>query len=391
MRLLLFFLAVLAASAQAQTLDDLLFFGQRSPAVGPRLTAMGGAATAGLGDWDAAYANPAGLAYLRSAQAVASAEAFVNEADGFGRGFARDEEGVVLETVGYAAPLPVVRGALAFGGGYHTTASYLRTTEAGGRDQRGRRESGWQGAVSAAGAVALSPRLMGGLSVNAPVGRYERTSGPDGDFDGGFSTRDTELAGVNVRAGLSAALDYGLRLGLTVESPTWLRLDQQGEDETADGDIEIVDREVVMRTPWRVAVGFLAGSPAVLVSADVEVVDWGQARFLADGDPDLLYENAFADSYLRPVLNTRLGVEGLVGPVALRAGAAFQPDPRYVGPTPEVIRQTYAVGAGVNVHPQARLDVTLIHVRDDSVAPFPVGVEGHGTRNAVQVGVDVRF
>src|SRR5690606_40644514 len=66
MRLLLFFLAVLAASAQAQTLDDLLFFGQRSPAVGPRLTAMGGAATAGLGDWDAAYANPAGLAYLRS-------------------------------------------------------------------------------------------------------------------------------------------------------------------------------------------------------------------------------------------------------------------------------------------------------------------------------------
>lgn len=387
MRLLLLIALVGATSVQAQTLDDLLFFGQRAPAIGPRMAAMGGAATAGLGDWNAAYANPAGLAYLTSSQVVASADAFVQ--DGYGRGFNDSAEGAVLGTVGGAYSLPVVQGALAFGAGYQTTAIYRRNTEGLRGDDYG--EYGWQGEVTVAGAVALTPRLMGGLSLNAPVGLFERAGNYGGARDEGSTLQDTELAGVNVRAGLSAALDYGVRLGLTVESPTWLRLDQQGDQRSPDGDVERINRETVLQTPWRVGVGFLVGGPSVLVSADVEVVDWGQARFIADGDPDLAYENDFANAYFGPVLNTRIGAETLLGPVALRAGAAFQPDPRYIGPTPDVVRQTYSVGIGVNVHPQARLDVAFLHVEDDGVPLFDGISEFYGTRDAVQFGVDVRF
>jgi hypothetical protein len=144
-----------------------------------------------------------------------------------------------------------------------------------------------------------------------------------------------------------------------------------------------------MTTPWRFSVGFLAGSPHALVVADVEVVDWSQARFDADGDPILAQENAFADAFFRTVIHSRVGAEGRLGAVALRVGAAFQPDPRFDGPVPEAVWQQYAVGVGVEVHPGARLDLAFVHTRDED--PF-VPFEGErGVRHALQIGVDVRF
>lgn len=367
-------LFLFASEASAQTAVDLYHFGRRTPAVGARLTAMGGAAVAGLGDWTAAYANPAGLAYLQSSQAVASGHAFVQDAEGFGN----QREGLTLGAVGYAMPLPVLRGALVFGGGYRETAVYARPLEGA---------SGWQGEASLEGAVALAPRLVGGLAINAPLGHYSTNAYAVATGDG-YDVVATEamLYGVNVRGGLSLALDHGIRLGLAVETPTYLRVEHEPRVRATD---VVHPYDVAMTTPWRFALGFLAGGPGVLVSADVEIVDWSQARFDADGDPELLRENAFAGAAYRTVLNARVGAEGQLGPVALRVGAAFQPDPRFDGPTPERLRQTYAAGIGVRVRPEARLDVALVHTRDEAFvrfSPFPDAV-----RNAVQVGLDVRF
>ena len=363
--------ALLALPASGQTADDLYRLGRREPAAGARLAAMGGAAVAGLGDWTAAFANPAGLTYLERRQVVAATHAYTQEGEdyrGYGGG---DVQGVTLGALGGAVPLPVARGALAFGGGYRETAVYARSDAA----SRGAFETGWQGEVSLAGAVALTPRLMGGLSVGAPIGQYRREDGFDAD-----------LAGVNARAGLSLALDYGVRLGLTVETPTYLRVEQRSRISTRDG---APLRDVAMTTPWRVAAGFLAGSERVLVTADVEVVDWSQARFDADGDPFLVDENDFADAAFRTVINSRVGAEARLGIVALRVGAAFQPDPRFDGPVPEAVWQQYAFGLGVEVHPTARVDLAFVHTRDeDAFAPF---AGSRGVRNALQAGVDVRF
>ena len=385
-RLLLLLLAVvLAGPATAQTADDLYRLGQREPAIGARMTAMGGAAGAGLGDWTAAFANPAGLAYLRSRQAIAAAHAFTRETDGTrGRRSSGEAEAATLSALGFAAPLPVARGALAFGGGYQETATYARVVSDGRFPSL--QEEGWQGEASLAGAVALTPRLMGGLSVNAPVGRYRREGADPNAPRDAAPWFDAELAGVNVRGGLSLALDYGVRLGLTVETPTYLRVEQVGRVWTDD---VVPPRDVALVTPWRVALGFLAGSETLLVTADVEVVDWSQARFDTDGDADLVRENAFAEALFRTVLNSRVGGEARLGAVALRVGAAFQPDPRFDGPVPEAVRQQYALGVGVQLHPQARLDLAFTHTRDeDAFVPLD-GVVGR--RNALQVGLDLRF
>ena len=61
-------LAVCATPTRAQTAADALFFSQRLPATGPRLTALGGASLAGIADYGALYSNPAGLGYFEMSE-----------------------------------------------------------------------------------------------------------------------------------------------------------------------------------------------------------------------------------------------------------------------------------------------------------------------------------
>lgn len=392
--LLLFALAAPALPASsAQTADDLFFFGRRAPAVGARMAGMGGAAVAGLGDWSAAFANPAGLGYLRSRQGVVSGHGFIQGIDSYGRGVITEAEGFTLGSVAFATPLPTARGSMVVGIGYNETAVYTRSTNDGssGIGVYHSNETGFQGDVSLASAMAVSPRVMVGLSVNAPIGHYtfdERFF--DGDLDGGAPSFDADIFGANVRAGATFEATPAMRLGLTIESPTILNIDETGP---AFGR-----NEYRIATPWRIAAGFLASSPRALVSADVELVDWSQARFVTD-DPVFDAENLIAGRFLNAVLNTRVGGEFRLGSVALRAGAAFQPDPRFDSFQPEAIRQHYSVGVGVRVSQQARLDAAFTHTRladgtrgslFDNEGYFLRDVD-HAFRNSLQVGVDMRF
>ncbi|MCH7638973.1 MAG: hypothetical protein IH855_05865 [Bacteroidetes bacterium] len=388
--LLLAIAAITLPSSSAQTADDLFFFGRRAPAVGARMAGMGGAAVAGLGDWSASFANPAGLGYLRSRQGVISGNGFVQGADLYGLRFHTAAEGFTLGTAAIATPLPTSRGALAVGIGYNETAVYTRSSGGNGADFDWADESGFQGELSVAGAMAVSPRVMVGLSVNAPIGQYS--------FDGGFihdaivddPSFDAKMYGANVRAGVSVEATPALRIGLTIESPTLLNIDETGP--------EFGRNEYRIATPWRIAAGFLARSPRAFVSADIELVDWSQARFVTDS-PNFDAENIIADRFLNPVLNTRIGGELRLGSVALRAGAAFQPDPRFDNFEPEAIRQHYSVGVGVRVTQNARIDAAFTHTRladgargglFDNQGYFLWDVT-HAYRNSLQIGVDMRF
>ncbi len=396
MRRLLLLLAIAALAspiAFSQTADDLFFFGRRGPATGARMTAMGGAAVAGLGDWNATYANPAGLGYLRSRQTVVSGGVYMQGTSEPGYDVDVEAEGVSLGTASFATPIPVARGAMAVGVGYSETANYARGTTdyLSGGGLYTARESGFQGELSAAGAMAISPRAMIGFSVNAPIGHYSFDE-PfiSGDENPASPAFDADIYGANVRAGLSIEVTPALRLGLTVESPTLLNIDETGPS--------FGRNEYRIATPWRVAAGFMASSPRALVSADIEFVDWSQARFVTDS-PDFDAENVIADRFLNPVLNARLGGEYRLGAVALRAGAAFQPDPRFDNFEPDVIRQHYSAGIGLQVSQSARLDVAFLHTQlGDSVRGSLFDEEGyflwdvdHAFRSTLQVGMDMRF
>ncbi len=376
--------------ATAQTADDLFFFGRRTPAVGARMAGMGGAAVAGLGDWNASFANPAGLGYLRSRQAIVSGHAFVQGANLYGGRFTDEAEGFTLGTASFATPLPAARGSLAVGAGYNETAVYTRRGSGDGLAFDQASESGFQGELSVAGGMAVSPRVMVGLSVNAPIGRYS----VDGDFfrddlSSGL-VFDADIYGANARAGVSFEASPVLRIGMTLETPTILNIDESGPLPGRN--------EYRIATPWRIAAGVLASSPRALVSADVELVDWSQARFITNS-PDLDFENIIADRFLNAVLNTRVGGEYRLGSVAVRAGAAFQPDPRFDSFRPEAVRQHYSVGLGVRVSNSARVDAAFTHTRladgargalFDNRGYFLWDVD-HAFRNSLQVGVDMRF
>jgi len=382
--------ALALPASSAQTADDLFFFGRRNPAVGARMAGMGGAAVAGLGDWSASFANPAGLGYLRSRQGVLSGHGFVQGTKSYGRSFIAEAEGFTLGTASIATPLPTSRGALAVGIGYNETAVYTRHGNGNGADFDQADETGFQGELSVAGAMAVSPRVMVGLSVNAPIGRYSFSGGFVGLDLVGDPSFDADIYGANVRVGVSVEATPSLRIGVTIESPTLLNIDETGPD--------FGRNEYRIATPWRIAAGFLARSPRAFVSADVELVDWSQARFVTDS-PNFDAENIIAGRFLNPVLNTRIGGEFRLGSVALRAGAAFQPDPRFDNFEPEAIRQHYSVGVGVRVTQNARIDAAFTHTRladgargglFDNQGYFLWDVT-HAYRNSLQVGVDVRF
>lgn len=382
----------MAIPAYAQIADDLFFYGRRAPAVGPRLTAMGGASVAGLADWSGSYANPAGLAYLNTRQAVISGHGYAQGIETGGLDVDVEAEGASLNMASYATPIPTQRGALAVGGGYHETAVYTRglSDGRGGLGIYSANESGTQGELSVAGAVAVGPRVMVGLSANAPLGIYEfEERFFDGDA-GDNPSFDAEFAGANLRAGVSIQATPTVRIGATLESPTFFQIKESGP--------AFEEYEYEIMTPWRASAGFMVSSPRSIFSADFEFVDWSQARFLTD-DPYFDGENAIARRSFNPVLNTRFGGEFLLGSVALRAGAAFQPDPRFESFETETIRRHYSAGIGVRVAENARIDAAFIHTQ---LADGPRGQvfddEGyylweadHSFRNAIQVGVDMRF
>jgi hypothetical protein len=159
----------------------------------------------------------------------------------------------------------------------------------------------------------------------------------------------SELVGVGLRAGLSAAPVPALRLGLTLETPTLISVeetfgtrvamtfDSPGVTRTAGAtDDNTFEYRVV--TPWRVGVGARLKVAGLTVAADLEGVDWTQLRLNAD-DADFSAENRFLRDFRR-VVQPRIGAEYDFGPVAVRGGFAYQPDPR-----PEDVRITLADGS----------------------------------------------
>ena len=229
-------------------------------------------------------------------------------------------------------------------------------------------ESGQMNEMSIGGAVAVAPRVMVGAGLNIAFGSYtferfyRETDIGDGplpndpyfvegtDLDGFKELRfeeriDTDVTGANVRLGVSAALTDGLRTGLLIETPTWYSITEvfgKRMETTFDCDAlgctpsgvpgfvngSLTGREVTYRltTPWRLGGGVQYSRSGITVAGDVEFVDWTQADLSSDNE-------SFSDlgrqvRALDATVNTRVGAEYDFGVAAVRAGIAYQPDPR---------------------------------------------------------------
>jgi len=381
--------------ARAQTGEDILRYSQRFPAVDTRMTGMAGAAVGGIGDWGAAYANPAGLGLVGRSHVVGAVSAGSIQSDA--RYFGEETEATTTQTAlgsaAYVAALPTLRGSLVLGVGYNQTAGFDRELSFTGFNPQaafdggtGLRqfgdvfEDGVSGELSLVGAVEVAPRVMTGLSLNLVAGDYQFQQVLDEvDANGTpvFLTEDfleADLRGVNLRGGVAAEVAPGVRLGLVVETPTFYRVEERSDlFTTGQFDYSIT-------TPWRVSGGLVYELAGVLLAADLEFLDWSQARLRPTEDfrPPATETDRNFDirRTYREVLNTRFGAEYSIGPWAVRAGAAFQPDPlreelEQRGIEADRLRSTYTVGFSLKTIDRVAFDVAYAFTEfEDVLVPY---------------------
>lgn len=502
-------------AAHAQTGEDALRFAYRSPALGARMLALGGAAHGGVADAYALYSNPAGLGYFTSSAvsggltSLSATDDGLYNAPGFTQSVGHDVTDTGLDHLAYIAKAPTVRGSLVFGASFGRVNTFDRELRYQGENgansitdyflplpgefevdvemqngqpvyfptffrplsliafetfaidldvdayeqgvaqpffpavtagtvlQTGRvNEAGSVRELAFGGAFEAAPGIMVGLSGNVNVGGYsflrsfQETDFND-DNDGGGGTvdfdaleyverLDADLVGIHLRGGFAAAVTRDLRLGVTIETPTYLSVNESygtrlttefdngdlfvyGDD--ASEDALAGEFEYELLTPWRLGAGLVFERGDAMLLADAEFVDWSQLEFRSDVD-ELYFDeqNQRIRDTFDPVVNLRLGVEYGVGPAALRVGAAFQPDPRtddplLVGTAADVERdRTFlSAGLGFRASDTFRIDFGWQQERyDDRYLPYdevdgaPV-VDESVVRNRFVLGLTVGF
>ena len=268
-------------------------------------------------------------------------------------------------------------------------------------------EAGSMNELNFGGAAEVAPRVMAGVSINIPFGtyRFDRVFEED-DFqnanDGNFGTTDfeylrlseylkTSLVGVNVRAGLSTDVTPNVRLGLTVETPTYYAVDEDYDtrletffdngDSFSYGDEREEDAgagnfEYDITTPWRLGAGVAYNIGTFTVLGDIEYVDWSQLQLDASS-VSFSDENRFIRQNYNAVVNTRVGVEYTTGPFAVRGGFAFQPDPldKRIRSTDELdldrSRTFFSAGLGYRFAEQFQVDLGWMQEQyEDQYRPY---------------------
>jgi hypothetical protein len=221
---------------------------------------------------------------------------------------------------------------------------------------------------------------------------------------------ESELSGVNLRAGLSAATLPGLRFGLTLETPTFYQVnetftqadvttffDEGGSIRYGDqsGDAGVGEIEYQVQTPLRVGAGFrfntlaLTGGVADLsLTGGFEAVDWRQLQLDSD-QFDFSDENDIAEDNFQVALNTNLGAEYRFAGASVRAGFAYRSDPEQGafplpdGETSDSDRLFYSAGFGYAFAKDVQVDFGWMQERfDDRFRPYP-GITVPGTGDEI--------
>ena len=295
--------------------------------------------------------------------------------------------------------------------------------------------------ISFGGAVEASRGVMVGASLNVSFGRYEFESFFD-EFDiNGENTQDlyvvidgeteyrgfdlvtyterfeSELIGVNLRAGLSADAGPGFRVGLTLETPTYYRVDELFETEVSTlfdnglslayggqpGDVGRGTFEYDITTPWRFGAGLSYSISGLTIMGDVQLVDWSQMELDASTDRDFFASiNRSIRNDFNAVVNTSLGAEYTMDDLSLRVGFAMQPDPNDGLLTlsdgslldPDTDRTYVSAGLGYTFSNKFRIDFGWMQeTQEDIYIPdfTTYTVTEDIVRNHFQVGVSVLF
>lgn len=267
----------------------------------------------------------------------------LDDLDNFGAGLAYDVDLMYLNSLG----------------------EYVIDMENGGVNQRKTMES--SGSINEmvfAFGGNLNDRLYLGAAIGVPYVKYRETSiyteadvEDRNDYFNSFTRTDeleTSGSGVNFKMGAIVRATDFLRLGASIETPTFYAdlSDTYSTSFRATFDTVASKRatsdgffEYSLTTPLKATggIGFIVGK-AGLISADYEYMDYSKAR-LRSPDYDFVTENeAIQDGYLI-AHNIRLGTEWRFGNFNVRGGYAIMANPYRFGT--ESVMSSYSAGFGI--------------------------------------------
>lgn len=199
------------------------------------------------------------------------------------------------------------------------------------------------------------------MSYNTPpdsalAADYPRTTGFERK-----TNLDVDGSGINLKAGFIYRLIDNIRLGASIQSPTYLNLTETYiltyDSKFVNGDSyseeKINDFSYRIQTPWRTnaGIGIVLGKKAIL-SVDYEYVNYPKGKIKDDRDAtfttDFSDENTRVKRNFDKANNYRAGIEYRINdPFSFRAGFKYNGNPLNDSQTEEDLSsKTYSAGLG---------------------------------------------
>jgi long-subunit fatty acid transport protein len=374
------------------------FFG-----VGARAMGMGGAHIACVNDATALFYNPSGLARIKRLELGLGLthQRFKNEtgllivpSDLSGgmpyyyfNNVSRRQSNTRFSSASFIYPIPTYRGSLVFGLGVFRMMSFDKTfkysyvpsaafmyTDAG---EELVSESGGINMWTAGGALDISPNISIGLALNYWHG------GEDYSYESEFSwfNGDTlyemryddeiydDYSGFSAKMGLSVWPNKYFSFGITLESPTWLTVDEEyilRTDSTHSYDLYwYIEEErgypqYKLTHPYKFGTGAAFYYKNILLAGDINYTDWSQLKYREGFE--IGEKNRNVKEYYREVLRWSVGAEVLVPWISgkVRAGYYYDPLP-YDSPFQDSERDYLTFGLGFLIDRVMTIDFSWVH------------------------------
>lgn len=243
--------------------------------------------------------------------------------------------------------------------GYDSVAKeYFPQSDLGGLQTKIVNSKGSQSEIDFTGAINISNKFYLGASIGFTNINYsseviynekggiivdDLDFSAEGPYDYNYNRYyNTKASGINGKVGfIYRPIDY-LRVGASLQTPTWYTLDDdyiENMDVTIPGDNVTTDDNnfifnYMLKTPAKYNFGIALIDPKLgFITGDVEFADFTGITFNAGDNNDaadhqqIQANNSAVNSGLKSVINYRLGAEVKVSDILLRAGYNIQGNP----------------------------------------------------------------
>jgi len=274
-------------------------------------------------------------------------------------------------------PYPTYRGALVFGFGFSRVYDFDRISNFFYREEEFPgdfnavseevKETGGLNQWAFGCGLDLSPRVSFGGSLFLYHGKHELSlKSPlyiSGALDSDFEQRlEYKYLGYGAKLGLSMQLSRYIGVGMTLESPVSLSVDEDGSEVENNVYVRYDEVEYDLKRPFVFAAGAVGRFDYFTFMADIEYTDWSQMSYSDNMGMELL--NDELEEAYREVLKFKIGGEYVIPNIdlALRAGFFNNPLPYKETPSYESdSRYGYSVGFGFLVDQVLMIDVAYVH------------------------------